>query len=120
MDETNALLRELLAEIRGLRADLAGRPTAPKAASLQELIDAIAFAVGDKAFTAKELVTHAEALPAERLKNALNAAGGTNHKCIGRLLLRMSKQEFSGWRIKRLFRERDGLLWIIEPVTLRV
>jgi hypothetical protein len=118
--ETNVLLRTLIEEVRGLRADLAGKRTAPKAVDLQEVLDAIAFAVGNASFTAKDLARHAEVLPPERLKNVLQDAGGTSHKCIGKLLRDMSRREFTDWRITQVKRESDGMLWIIEPVTLRM
>jgi len=120
-DETNDLLRALLAEIRGLRADLAGKGlAAPKTASLQDLIDAIAFTVGDRAFTAGELIAFADVAPPERLQNVLHAAGGTNPRKVGKLLHRLSKQDLSGWQVLRIGFERDGIIWKVQAASLRV
>jgi hypothetical protein len=117
-DETNALLRELLAEIRGLRADLAGKETvASEAAGFQGLIEAIAFAVGDREFTAVELAQFSDAAPPERLQQALHAAGGTNPRKVGKLLHRLSKLELSGWQVLRIGVERDGLIWKVKPAS---
>jgi len=121
--ETNALLHALLTEVQGLRADLARQGLAapqPRGANLQDLIDAIAFAVGDRLFTAGELASFAATVPPERLRDVLHAAGGTNPRKIGKLLHRMSKQEFVGWRVSRMAIERGGIVWKVEPASLRV
>jgi hypothetical protein len=120
MDETNALLRVLIAEIRGLRADLAGKETvASEAAGFEGLVDAIAFAVGDREFTAVELAQFADAAPPERLQRVLHEAGGTNPRKVGKLLHRLSKLDLSGWQVHRIGVERDGLIWKVKPACLR-
>ncbi|HZH10567.1 MAG TPA: hypothetical protein VEZ24_09360 [Microvirga sp.] len=119
MDETNTLLRALIAEVKGLRADLARQTGAEDPAStLGDLVEAIAFTVGDRVFTAPELAKFAEAAPPEKLQIALHAAGGTNPRKVGKLLRRMEKQECGGWRVVQIGSDRDGLLWKVQPASL--
>jgi len=117
---TEALLRELIAEVRGLRMDLARQAGAPvQAEGLADLLEAIAFTVGDRMFTAPELAKFAEAAPPEKLLTALHAAGGTNPRKVGKLLRRMEKQECGGWRVVQIGTDRDGILWKVVPASLR-
>lgn len=116
--EMNALLRELVYEVRGLRADLARQAGAPiPATSLADLVEAIASTAGDCVFTAVELEEFAEAAPPEKLQIALHAAGGTNPRRIGKLLRRLQKQEFPNWRVVEMGSDRDGILWKVVPAS---
>ncbi|MBB3020664.1 hypothetical protein FHR70_003750 [Microvirga lupini] len=119
MSDTDALLRVLISEVRGLRADIARQAGAPvQADSLAALLDAIASAVGARVFTASELADFAEAAPPEKLLTALHAAGGTSPRKVGKLLRRMEKQELAGWRVLQVGSDRDGIIWKVEPASL--
>jgi hypothetical protein len=119
--ETNELLRELIAEVRGLRAALARQPgDQSPSSSLADLVEAIAFTVGDREFTAPELAKFAEVAPPEKLLTALHEAGGTNPRKVGKLLRRMEKQECGGWRVVQIGTDREGIIWKVVPASLRV
>jgi hypothetical protein len=119
--ETSALLRELIAEVRGLRVDLARHAGAPTPTEgLANLLEAIAFTVGDREFTAPELAQFAEIAPPEKLLTALHEAGGTNPRKVGKLLRRLEKQECGGWRVVQIGNDREGILWKVVPASLRV
>src|SRR5262245_46627667 len=75
------LLRILIAEVRGLRADLTRTPQRPKRA---ELLTAIAASVGGHTFTALSLFDHAER--DDTLAGALDVAQFRNAKALGRYL----------------------------------
>lgn len=119
MTETNALLHVLISEVRGLRADLARQAGVPvPVEGLTGLLEAIAFTVGDRVFTAPELAKFAEAAPPEKLLTSLHAAGGTNPRKVGKLLSRMEKQDCGSWRVVQVGSERDGILWKVQPTSL--
>ena len=120
MDETNALLRALIAEVKGLRADLARQiGVEDPASTMADLVEAIAFTVGDRVFTAPELAKFAEAAPPEKLQIALHAAGGTNPRKVGKLLSRLEKQECGGWRVIQIGTDREGIIWKVVPASLK-
>jgi hypothetical protein len=99
-DETPALLRELLAEIRMLRADLQERRPGLSLAdrtALARILPAVAGAYGDAAFTSRDLCD--DTSPAVRL-----VVKGLSAKSIGKLLSRGE-----GFPIDGLLVQRDGL-----------
>lgn len=105
--------RELVAEIRQLRADLArpSRGAAVDSESVETLLIAIADVTeGRKVFSVSELLLCAESAPA--LRAAIEAAGITNGKRLGKLLARIEGQSYGGLRIQRVGSDAMGALWV--------
>jgi hypothetical protein len=105
-----ALLRELIAEVKGLRADLARtsgrrRPEIPDA-----LLPILAQAVFDKAFTATEVIRHASTVDAP-LRAALDGAGLSNARQLGKWFRAIEGRVIVGARLTRIGTERDGVVW---------
>lgn len=106
---TSQLLEELLAEVRGLRADLCElRRKSEPPVKPGDLITAIAECVGDSEFTTTDLVHHARY--AEPMREKLS---GMSPKKIGRLFRKIEGQDFDGLCISRIGDDRDGVLWRI-------
>jgi hypothetical protein len=110
-DTTEALLRELVEEVRGLRADLArerGRSPA-RDASVEALLPVLAAAVADRAFTSREVVEHAVVDGA--LRAALDKAGVVTGRQLGKWLRRAEGRAIAGVRLERIGTDRDGVIW---------
>lgn len=112
------LLRELIAEVQGLRRDLAerrvdGRLAAVDRRALGALLPVVATAVGARTFAVRELVDHAGLqIPAAiALRAALDAAGGARK--VGRLLARGDGVDVAGFRATSCGEDRDGRLWTV-------
>ena len=117
-------LGAILAELRGLRADLhllaAGRRAdlaAPDRAALARLLPEIARAIGSRfVWTARELMVHALAADPALLAAIGDAAGplgaGTAQR-IGRLLRRGNGAAVDALRVERVGDARDGALWML-------
>jgi hypothetical protein len=100
------LLRAILDELRGLRADLRRTRQRPHRASL---LSVVAVAVTDRAFNAHELLLHAERDPALRL--ALDAAQIGSPKQLGHVLRTLERHPSEGWCLRRIGLDRDGIIW---------
>lgn len=106
------LLRELVAEVRGLRADLArqGRPdsTLSRAdrAQLAQMLPAIAGVYGPETFSARDLVE--DDRPAVRL-----VVQGRSVKQLGKLLARADGVAIEGLMLQRQGREYQVTQWQI-------
>jgi hypothetical protein len=111
------LLRELIAEVKGLRADLSVRGqvlNCPRAdisslsradlALLGRLLPAIGGALGSEAFLARDLFEH-ESAALRLVRRGLNA------KRIGRLLHRAEGHAIDGYLIERAGVELGAILW---------
>jgi len=111
------LLRLVLAEVRSLRADLERAGLIPPPAPLDDLLlVAIANAVGAKAFTAGELIDHADKAD-DQLRTALVASLGEKPapRSLGKQLARMEGKPCGGLAIWRLGEERAGIIWAVRP-----
>jgi hypothetical protein len=115
-------LREIVAELRGLRADLARRHSSGPAGSQCDerasvLLKAIAEEVGDGLFSSRELVQHAEVVGGP-LRAALTALNATTPRRLGKRLEAIEGREFGGWAIQRLGADAAGVIWKCIPVSL--
>jgi hypothetical protein len=119
-----SLLELILAEVRGLRADLAtsaSRALPPAAApydpAAAELLRAIA-ARSEGPFTVAELLLRAEVVADrvedERLRSAIvGALGELNGKRLGQLLRRVENTDVDSLCVARVGRARDGVSWCV-------
>ena len=104
-DDLALLLRALLDEVRGLRADLARPGRRPRIT----LLAVIATAVQGRAFSATEVFSHAQVN--DGLATALDAAGITTARALGRYLANMESRVEGRVRVLRIGEDRDGLIW---------
>ena len=108
------LLRELLAEIRALRVDLAAQRrtqtlrSACDQAAREKLLPAI---VPDLLFRAGDLYDHATLEGGARLKAALADIGGIRK--LSRLLKRAGGTTLEGRRLECLGLDSAGWLWVV-------
>jgi len=106
-----ALLRELLAEMKGLRADLAARRSAPAALNREDracvagLVPVIGAIYGSEKFAARDLVD-ADAPPALRL-----VTRGLTAQQLGSLFSRGAGQVIDGFVLERAGNELHATLW---------
>ncbi len=111
---TLALLAELVAEVRGLRADLAAGRSTPNAGgeAMANLLREIVAYCGDSAFSTRALTAHAETAPA--LSAAIiGATGIMNARAVGKLLKRWEGIDTDGLQVKRLGVDGAGVVWQI-------
>jgi hypothetical protein len=107
------LLRELVAEVRGLRSDLTRRPVPSLSredrARLSRLLPAIGATLGSELFNSAELHEHGS--PALRLVRA-----GLNAKQLGRLLRRAANTPIDGYMVLHEGTEAGAALWRVVQV----
>jgi hypothetical protein len=119
-----SLLELILAEVRGLRADLAAsvpRPRKPIAAydrNDAELLRAIASTSEGRKFSVSELLERVELVEDRaadrRLRQAIVAALGTvDGRRLGQLLRRVEGADIEQLRVVRVGENRDGIAWRI-------
>lgn len=112
---TNALLAKLIAEVRGLRADLAqrdGQPSPDDANS--NLLQEIKRAVGKLEFSSAELSRHATLPAAANLEAAIILSiGSLQPRRIGKALDSLQEKNFGGLVILRLGEDRNGAFWAV-------
>jgi len=119
-DEVVDLLREmldgqrlLLAEVQGLRGDLAGRGRGALAPAdlvkLRRLLPEIARAVADASFTVQSLGDHGKLTGDGRLNDALTTCG--SGRSLGRLLRRAAGHEIGDLRLRLIGDRGPGLIW---------
>jgi hypothetical protein len=118
--ETINILRQLVAEVRGLRADLARQHTGDLGgddAQTANLLSAIGEAVGDRLFTSCELLEHAKVIagPLCAVLDALNVA---TPRRLGKCLSRIEGRECAGLAVQRVGTDADGIIWKV--VSMRV
>ncbi len=110
--DVESLLAAIVAELRGLRADVRevlGTVAASKSAvdgRHLRLLEALATAMGDDdlPFTSEEVLHHATI--AEPLDQALKACGITSTGELGALLRELARRETGRWKLTR-----DGRDW---------
>lgn len=114
-DPVEALLRDVLAEQArqaGILAEILralDRGHGPRDAADVALLVAIAEAIGDRTFTAAQLVTHSHA--SSVLRDALEAADITNARDLGWVCRRVEGRPLSGLVLERDGDARAGVLW---------
>ena len=123
-DEAHELLRAILGELRGVRADLRS-PRQPHAeiATHVDLLRAIEATTAGLTFSVAELLEHAEVVAQRAADPRLHAAiegavGAVNGRRLGKLLGRLEGEALGGLMIERVATGRDGVLWRI--ASLRV
>jgi hypothetical protein len=115
-EEGLALLRDLLAEVRALRADIAiskprRAPSHADAVAFAKLLPEISSALPNVTFSVRLLHDYA-ALNAPQyfaLRDALASAGGSRK--LGRLLRRGAESDIAGFEIAAVAPSREGMLW---------
>lgn len=105
---------EQLAAIRAL-LEQQDQPKKNSGRSDAILLLAVAEAVADRAFSAAEVIAHARLVDGA-LRAALEAAGVTNGRKLGKVFRRLEGHEIAGLRLVRLGAERDGIVWRVSRV----
>jgi hypothetical protein len=128
VSEEAALLRELIAELRGLPSALAlaiqssalpapGRSELRdgEQAKLVRFITGIASAVGDRVFSAGDLLAHADVDVALKgtLEHAVGPIGSSTARRVGKRLQRARGQALQGYKTEKVGSDRTGALWRI-------
>jgi hypothetical protein len=122
--ETLTVLRELVAEVRGLRQDMRERAASAvpgeyrtqstlsreDRARLARLLPAIAGALGSEPFLARDLFEHAA--PAVRLVRR-----GLTPRRIGRLFRRAAGEAVAGYLVEAVDVELGAVLWRVVQVA---
>jgi hypothetical protein len=113
-NETVELLRALVGEVRGLRADLARQQSSGTGREVDErhaaLLVAIVEAVGDHEFSSVELVRHAAAVGGN-LRAALDALHASTPRRLGKCLKRIEGSDCGGFAIERIGEDGSGAIW---------
>ncbi|OYW98384.1 MAG: hypothetical protein B7Z14_14955 [Bosea sp. 32-68-6] len=109
----------ILAELRALNAridrlDRAGYAVPPS----HGLVIAIGQHVGERAFTAAELIRHGEAAAPALLSAIETACGRISARSLGKKLAKMSGTSIAGMRVESLAEERSGRLWRVVPLRV--
>ena len=109
------LLELVLAEVRGLRADLARRRDGHDPAADGRLVLALVAAAGSRAFAAPDVLRHAAV--DSQLHAALQALGLQTARQVGHALRRVVGRDLAGFSVQRIGRDERGALWSIGPVS---
>ena len=117
---TITLLRQLVAEVRGLRADLARQHVGEQGGDdvrTANLLSGIADAIGDRLFTSAELLEHAKVIagPLPAVLDALNVA---TPRRLGKCLGRIEGRECAGLAVQRVGTDVDGIIWKVVSMSL--
>jgi hypothetical protein len=111
-DELTVLLREIRDELRGLRALVErGRVEQPAAPATGDLLRAIVLACGDRLFTSRELLEHADVAPALRA-----ALGSVSARRLGKLLARIEGRVIDGLCVHRIGTTSHVVSWMVKAV----
>jgi len=113
--EAVELLRALIAEVRGLRADMAERTRGALSRAdrikLETALPAICAAVGTLGFTVASLSEHANLTGDTRLRDALTTCG--TGRAIGKLLRRGAGHDIGGLRLRQIGNDGSNV-WQVE------
>lgn len=111
----DALLREILVEVKGIRADLAAqhRPASSLSRADRLMLERLFQALvnlypNGEVFTSRDIVAHPA--PGLRLLRA-----GLSTKSLGRLFTRAAGAVIGGYRIERIGSELRVALWRVMP-----
>jgi hypothetical protein len=113
------VIEQLVLEVRTLRSAververLMGERHEPRVSTVcHVLLSTIFEEIGNRNFTARELIDHAVRLSAPLLR-AISEAGATSPKKAGKLFARLRGQNLSGLSIDRVAHESAGIVWTI-------
>lgn len=114
-DPALALLADLVAEVRGLRADMAGRAAPPalrkdQSDALAALLPVLAGIYGDSRFSCWECVDVANQKTVNGANMKIALAGRTAQQ-LGKLLAQGIGRDFAGIQIVRDGSDANGNLW---------
>jgi hypothetical protein len=103
----------VLAELRAIRAALEPDRRPAQTRDDDALMLALATAVADRAFSAREVWQHALLVDRE-----LRAALGTvsNARGLGKLFRQLEGRQLAGVRLARIGVDRDGVIWRVSRV----
>ena len=111
VDQLNGRVEEL-----GDRVDrLEHRHVAVDDDGAEQLLLAVAAAVRQTAFSAREVVAHAKIADPE-LQAALDVAGIQSPRALGKRFRRLEKREIAGVQLVRLGVDRDGVVWRVSSL----
>jgi hypothetical protein len=114
-----------IAELRQTVADLRRRVEALEAARLKRstksiapgaLLVAIVDAIGTRAFSSAELLTHAR-LASPALQQAFSALNIRTARRLGKVLKRLHGHDRAGLRLERVERDKHGVIWAVQVVA---
>ncbi len=119
------ILQQILDALNDLRAEqqvirrllvegLDTRPIAAVRGTDERLLLAVAEFVEETAFSVAEVIAHAALVGP--LREALDAAGATNGRKLGKLFRRLEGGPVAGVRLVRIGVDRDGLVWRVSRV----
>jgi hypothetical protein len=115
--ETVELLREIRDELRAIREAVERHGAQPQPDATAQLLRAIYAAVGDRVFSAGDLLIHAALPVAGSLHTAIIAAVGVcNARKLGKTLARIEGHELDGVRAVRVDSDSTGILWSVRRV----
>ena len=109
-DPIESLLRELITEVQGLRADLVHERERHHKKSAADLVLTLAASVENKAFSTREVIAHATRVEGD-LSAALEVAGLSNPRQLGKWLRTIEGRTIAGVRLERIGIDRDGIIW---------
>lgn len=110
-----AEVRELwaaLAELRGQVETLKRRERGPSREAVRVLLLLPARWGGD-AFSTNEVMERARAQEDVEMQEALANAGVTKPHQLAKVFALLEDRTFSGFRLKRIGSERDGITWVV-------
>lgn len=106
----------VLAALQALRADLETAGVLSRPDTDQQIVAAIAEAVGSRTFTAAELIEHADTVGGGLAAQlAAGLSGKLTSRGLGKLLARLDGKPFEGLEIRRLGDDRNGAIWAVRP-----
>ncbi len=100
--------REVMGELRDIR-QLLERDRGPRDQADVALFMVIAEVIGDRKFTAVEILAHCRA--SSELRDAIEASDVTSPRELGKLCRRVERMPVAGLRLERVGNCRDGVVW---------
>jgi hypothetical protein len=117
---TDELARELLRELKSIKALLEPKPRLRKVKveeTTRQLALAIISSAGTDIFTARELVAHARLEEEVVLREAIVAELGTlSGRRVGKFLKRIEGLGFAGHAVQRSADSNQGALWVVSKL----
>jgi hypothetical protein len=117
--ELRAGQQQVLEELRALRAELREHRPRRQPPGAEALLHEMRRHVGDRAFTARELVEFAALPDSEALRIAITALtqGALNPKRLGKLLRRVEGLPVEGFVLRAIGADSAGRIWGFETLS---